>query len=171
MKYKTGQIFFWYSTSNLFGKAIDYFNQKEYGQSDTTHCGIVANVSDKVIIYEASSKGFKSSEYAISWLDEQVKKGIVHIGEVKQKMNDVEENCKKYQGIKYGWLDILGIAFFYLTGYKLSLTGKNSIICSEAVSRVVYDSTKSVDFQKEYNINYDLITPQQIFMSKQGKIL
>jgi hypothetical protein len=87
-------------------------------------------------------------------------------------MNNVFENCEKYKNIGYGWLDIFGLVLSGLFGYKLlGITGKNKLICSEAVSRIIYDSTKSVNFAKEYNIVYDGVTPQHIFMSKDVKII
>ena len=43
--------------------------------------------------------------------------------------------------------------------------------CSEAVSRVIYDSSKETNFEKEYSVPFDCISPAHIFLSKQVKIL
>ena len=49
----------------------------------------------------------------------------------------------------------------------LKVTGANRLICSEAVARILYDSSKKkINFQKEYDKPYDLVTPQDIFVSK-----
>ena len=173
IKYKVGQIFFWKGESGLFAKAINYFNMKKFKQSDCTHCGIIAQVSDdRLLIYEATNKGFTASYYDIPWLNGRIEAGVVHIGECKEKLKNVIDNCEKYEGIKYGWLDIISIGLSFILGKKLmSVTGQNAIICSEAVCRVLYDCSKTIDFQAEYGIMFDYITPQHIFLSTQVKIL
>lgn len=173
MKYKQGQIYFWNSTSDLFGKAIRLYNMKNFKESKTSHCGIISEVTDKqVIIYEAGENGFLPSRYDKSWLEQKIKEGVIHIGETKEELTDVLKNCKKYEGIRYGYLDIIGIGLNYLFGWKLlGITGKNAIICSEAVSRVIYDCSNKIDFAKEYKIKFDAVTPMHIYKSKQVKIL
>jgi hypothetical protein len=174
MKYKIGQIYFIKSEEGLFSKATNYYNNKKFGQSDTTHCGIIADVYDdkKVLIFEATGDGFISSVYDTSWLNIMQENGRVHIGETKEKVKDVFENCMKYRNVKYGWLDIIGIGLSFLFGWKvLGITGKNKVMCSEAVCRVLYDCTKNIDFEKEYKIKFDAITPEHIFLSKQIKII
>lgn len=170
MKLKVGQIYFWNSNEGLFGKAITYFNKKVFGRSDATHCGIIAQIlDDDVLIYEAGNKGFLASWYSRDFLENNKN---VHIGEVKETMLFVKQNCDKYQGIRYGWLDILGIGLSYLFGWRvLGITGKNALICSEAVSRVIYDCTKQTNFSAEYGVKYDAVTPQHIFQSKFVKII
>lgn len=169
MEYKVGDLFFW-NGDGFYSNAIRIYNKRKFKQSDVTHIGIISKVEkDKVLIHEAVNKGFISSWYNIKWLNESDK---VRIGRVNQKMNNVFENCEKYKDIGYGWLDIFGLVLSGLFGYKLlGITGKNKLICSEAVSRIVYDSTKSVNFAKEYNIVYDGVTPQHIFLSKFVKII
>lgn len=166
---KVGQIFFWNGGSEGFlGKAITYFNMKTFGRSDCTHCGIISYVGDYAIeIYEAGNKGFFPREVSKEWFEQpQVK-----IGECKEKVSDVLQACEKYEKIKYGWFDLIAIMLKYYTGLNLNITGKNSLICSEAVCRVLYDCSKSIDFQKEYKIPFDLITPEHIFLSKQVRII
>jgi hypothetical protein len=170
MKYKTGQIYFIKSRDNLIGKLIDYYNRKKFGQSDATHCGIINDVNnEQVCIYEAGTNGFQPNWYAISWLDEMIKNGKVKLKQTKIKLNNVDETCDKYQDIGYGYLDILGIVCSFLFGWKvIGITGKNKMICSEAVCRVLYDcSNKKIDFEKEYGIKFDAISPEHLFLSKQ----
>jgi hypothetical protein len=172
MRLSRGQLYFWNSTESFFAKAISYFNMRTFSKSKCVHVGVITEVNgDDVAIYEASEKGFVRNLYSASWINERIKDGHVHIGETKEKLVNLEWNCNKYHGVKYGWLDIIGIGFYFLTGIKLSLTGKNAIICSEAVSRVLYDCSKTIDFQKEYKLPYDQITPMHIFLSKQVRIL
>jgi hypothetical protein len=183
MKYKIGQLFFWYSKEGLFGKAIDYYNRREFGDSKSTHIGIISKVEGKkVFIHEATNKGFIKNEYDADWLDGRIDAGIVHIGESKVDLINIEETCNKYNGIRYGWLDILGIGLSALLGWKvLGITGKNAIICSEAVARILYDcsdgklvlgySDKSDYDKAEYKIKFDAVSPMHIFLSKQIRIL
>lgn len=172
MIFKPGQIYFWNSNKDLFGKAITYYNKKKFGASFTTHCGIITNVSeDAVTIWEATEKGFKPSIYEKWWLETRIAEGKVFIGETKERIKDfvIKED---YLNIGYGWLDILAIGASFLFGYKIiGITGKNRLICSEAVCRVLYDCSKTIDFQKEYGIKFDAITPMHIFMSRQIDIV
>ena len=169
MKLQVGDLYFW-NGNNFYSNAIRIYNKRKFKQSDVTHIGIISKVEkDRVLIHEAVNKGFISSWYDKKWLNESEN---VRIGRINQKMNNVFENCEKYKNIGYGWLDIFGLVLSGLFGYKLlGITGKNKLICSEAVSRIIYDSTKSVNFAKEYNIVYDGVTPQHIFMSKDVKII
>lgn len=168
MKYKIGQIYFIKSEDDLFSKATNYYNMREFKRSDTTHVGIIADTNDKqVLIYESTGQGFISSWYDKAWLNIMIENGRVNIGETKETIKDVWINCEKYKGVGYGWLDIIGIALHMLVGWKvLGLTGKNKIICSEAVCRVLYDCSKTIDFEKEYGIKFDAISPEHIFLSK-----
>lgn len=162
---KTGQIFFWNGgTESLLGKLITKFNMETFGRSNATHCGIIINEN---LIYEAGNKGFKPLEVNREWFDRK----NIKIGETKENVKGILEACKRYENIGYAWFDLIAIMLKYYTGLNLNITGKNSLICSEAVCRVLYDCSKSIDFQKEYKIPFDLITPQHIFMSKQLRIL
>jgi hypothetical protein len=172
MEFKIGDIYFYKNTDNLFGKAIDLYNKKVFKKSDATHVGIIADVSNtQVLIFESMPQGFVQSWYDKSWLEAVLLEDTVHMGRVNGKMTDVLKNCKVYENIGYGWLDIVTIGIFYITGLRLSLTKKNKIICSEAVNYVIYDSTKSINFAAEYGISPDQVTPQHIFLSKQITIL
>jgi hypothetical protein len=174
---KVGQIFFWNGgTETIMGKLITHYNLKTFKRSDTTHCGIIAEIrtaphnssfSPAVLIYEAGNSGFKPREVPLYWFEQSQ----VKIGETKEAVKGVLEACKRYENIGYAWFDLVAIMLKYYTGLNLNITGKNSLICSEAVCRVLYDCSKSIDFQKEYKIPFDLITPEHIFLSKQVRII
>lgn len=177
VKFKVGQIYFWKDIDSLFGKAINYYNLKTFKQSETTHCGIVSRIfDDKIEIFEATNKGFISSFYYNDWLENKIKIGKVKFKETKIQLKNVFDTCKKYENIKYGWLDIIGIVLSSLFKWKvLGITGKNAIICSEAVARILYDcSDKKIVLgysknnynQSEYKIKFDAITPMHIYLSK-----
>jgi hypothetical protein len=173
MEIKIGQIYFWNDEESFYGKAIRVYNLREFKRSDCTHVGIITDVTkDYIEIAEAVSKGFTISNYEKWWVENKTKEGKIKIGQTKLGLKNVREFAKKYEGIAYGWLDILGIGLHGLFGWKvLGLTGKNKIICSEAVVRILYDaSDKKIDFEKEYKIKFDAITPEHIFLSKQVKI-
>lgn len=176
LKLQEGDIFFWTDKGESFlGKAIQYFNNKAFPNSEwlPTHCGIISYVAEDIVtIHEAGPNGFLSSDYPIEWLEDRIEAGYCKIGRCIEPLNDVYENCEKYKGIKYGWLDLIGIALSYLIGWRvIGLTGKNALICSEAVSRILYDSTKEVNIAEEYDVVYDTVTPAQIFLSKFIKII
>lgn len=180
MKYKIGQIYFIKSEGDLFSNATTFYNNKIFPNEKwlPTHVGIIAEVDvmneqgeDCALIYESTGAGFKSSLYPNYWLDNRIKEGKVKIGECSEKLTNVLENCETYKDISYGWLDILGLAIHYIFKIDLFSTGKNKIICSEAVNYVIYDSTKTINFAAEFGLSPDEITPAHIFKSKQQRIV
>jgi hypothetical protein len=174
MKYKIGQLYFVRDTSELFGKGINYFNQKKFPNNKwlPTHVGIITDIrGTDLLIHEAGPNGFTSSLYSMEGVDKQIETEYAKIGECNEKLQDVFVNAEHYLGIGYGWLDILDIAIHYYTGLDLFNTGKNKIICSEAVNYVIYDSTKKVNFAAEYLVSPDEVSPAHIFLSKQVRIL
>lgn len=172
-KYKLGDVVFFNWKSNFFTKGITFYNYANYECSICTHVGIITKIEkDKVLIHEASRKGFISGWYSKKWLEDN-KGDLIHIGRAKHRLRNVFEFAEKYIGKRYGYLDILAIIFSWILGWKVTkATGTKSIMCSEAVSRLLYDaSDKKINFEKEYNKCYDLITPMDIFFSKQIKLV
>jgi hypothetical protein len=168
MEYKIGQIIF-FNWNGFYSKAVGAYNLKKYKEIGWTHVGIITQVDkDMVVIHEALGKGFISSYYEKWWLDDKIKNKIILIKEVREPLNDVFDNAEKYRDIKYGWRDIFGIIFRYVFGFELfPMSGPNRLICSEAVVRILYDSSdKKIDFEKEYAIPFDFITPMDIYLSK-----
>jgi len=173
MEFKKGQIFFWRSSNTFFSLVIKLYNYKKFNDADLpTHVGIITKVEKtRVQIHEATNKGFVKSWYDIKWLNGRIKADVVSIGECKEKLTYVEQNADKYLGIGYGWLDIITIGLSLLTKFKFGLTGKNKIICSEAVNYVIYDSTKKINIAAEYGISTDSVTPAHIYLSTSVRIL
>jgi hypothetical protein len=168
MQIKVGDIYFINDKNSLFGRLITYYNNKIFKQSDVTHCGIVTKVeSDRILIHEAG-KIFNSSWYEDWWLEARINEGKVKFTRSKTKLNKVFETAESYNHIGYGWLDIIGIGLHALFDWKvLGITGKNKLICSEAVVRILYDcSDKEINFEDEYGIKFDAISPQHIWLSK-----
>jgi len=170
MNFKVGQIYFW-NGGGWLGSIIRKYNLLKFKRSDVTHCGIIAAVSqNEVLIYEATEKGFVKSYYPIPWLCNKIDLGFCYIGQPREETRNVLENCQKYEGRSYAWIDYLAIGLAFIFP-KIKISGENSLICSEAVARVRYDSSKTINFAKEYGISYDTLTPEHIFLSKQIKIL
>lgn len=174
MKYKTGQAILFNHTGSIFTKLITAFNYLNYKQSKCTHAGIVAKIQKgRVLIYEPVNlkEGFLGYWYEEADLDAKLKEGKIIIASPNNYLTHVEKHCEKYAHTKYGILDILSIGLFWATGLKIKTTGAKKLICSEAVVRILYDaSNKKINFEKEYNKPYDLITPMDIYLSNQMKI-
>lgn len=175
MKYKTGQVVLFNNSNSIFTKLITFYNKTTYGFSKCTHTGIIAQVEkDRVLIFEPVDiqDGFESYWYEKNWLDEKKKEGKILFVKPNNYVKNIKQICEKYEGIKYGVLDIFSIALFWATGLKLKTTGSKRLICSEAVVRVLYEaSDKKIDFEKEFNKPYDLITPMDIFLSQQVSLI
>lgn len=167
MKFKVGDIVFFKSNS-FISKVIQFYNLREFGKKGFSHVGIVTKVLfNHVIIHEALSNGFTRSCYSFEYLNDKLK-GDLDIKKPKYKLKDVYKTAEKYLGRSYAWFDIFGIILSFLFRFKfLKITGANKLICSEAVARILYDSSsKKLNISKEYNKPYDLISPQEVYMSK-----
>lgn len=173
MIFRPGQVvnFAWHN--NIFQKAILFRNRLIYGKDAIwTHSGIITRVmKHKVEIYESITKGFTYSWYPKDWLENKIDNGIVAIGTSKKKLTNVHNNAFKYLRFKYAWTDILNILWMFLFGKQATkLTGVKKLICSEAVARILYDSSnKKINFEKEYNKAYDLVEPMDLYLSEQIK--
>jgi hypothetical protein len=168
---KVGQILN-VKRKTIFGKLIGWRNGLIYGKEHNwTHSAIVTEVlKDKVLIHEALSNGFVSKYHEIKEVEEKIENGDYVLGIVKKKLNKVKENADKYLGRGYGFLDILHIIYYWIfgTNAKFLFTGAQNLICSEAVSRILYDASgKEVNFEDEFQIPFDLIEPMHLWQSEQ----
>ncbi len=171
MKFKVGQIVF-FNNKTFYAKIIILFNYMQYGEKGWAHNGIITKVNrESVIIQEAVSKGFIENVYSKKYLISRMIKKTVDIKETKKRLVFVHKNAKRYEGRPYGYLDIISLMFSLVLGkWSIGLTGAKQLICSEAVARVLYDSSiKKINFSKEYDKPYDLITPQDMYISKELK--
>lgn len=174
IKFKQGDVLL-FSWQSIPGVIIKLHNIVAKGKNGWrwTHAAIIGEVKKySVVVYEATSKGFIKSEYGKAELTKYVKSKNCIKGTTKQPLTEVLENCEKYLGRPYGWIDILSIGLYLVFGklsFNISTKSKN-LICSEAVARILYDSSdKKLDFEKEFNKSFDLITPQNLYNSKQIK--
>ncbi len=173
MIFKVGQVVLFNNTKSIFGKLITFYNETTYGESKTTHAGIIAEVKkDSVLIFEsATMSGFKPYSYEKKLLIERIEDGSIIIAAPKVKVKNVKEVCNNYRNIRYAVMDIVAIAIYWATGFKIKMTRSTKLICSEAVVRVLYDaSNKKINFEGEFGKPYDLITPADIYYSNQVQI-
>lgn len=173
-KFKEGQIVLFNNNSNFISKQITNYNLREYKESKATHAGIISKVdNDKIYIFEiVKLKSAEHYEYDKLWIENKIKDGSIIIREPKIKLTNLYNVCNSYIDIHYSIIDLFSILLFGLTNIKLSLSKMRSVICSELVVRILYDtSLKKIDFKKEFNKPYDLITPMDIYYSKQLKTI
>jgi hypothetical protein len=173
MKLKVGQVMN-SKGRGFFGTLIRLRNKLAYGKVESwTHSAIITEVKeDEVLIHEALTKGFTCKYYKKTDIEEKIRDRVYIIGETKVPLKDVKKLAKKYEGVGYGFKDIVHIILYWLFGTraKFMFTHAQHLICSEAVSRILYDASgKKIDFEKEYAIPYDLIEPMHLWQSKQIK--
>ena len=170
MKYQIGQILNFRYYDGIMQKLIVFGNLIRYGEKGATHSALVYDVNDTdVIVAEALGNGFTISPYEKWWVDARIEDGTIRVGKTIEPLTNIQENIKKYEGTPYGWLDLINCAWYILFGkaaFSFS-NGAKSLICSEAVARCLYDSSKTINFEKEFNKPYDCITPQDLAQSKQ----
>ena len=171
MKYKVGQIYFT-NGEGIFPSLIRFYNRANFGERGWSHAGIVTKVTkDKVNIHEALAQGFVESTYTKDDLENKIREGICAFRDVDHRLTNVKKHADNYLGRGYGFTDIFGIATSFLFGWRfLKVTGASRLICSEAVSRILYDaSNKRVNLEEEWDKPYDLICPQEIWLSEHMK--
>lgn len=174
MVLKIGTIVFFYGDT-FYSKVINKANVKYYGVAGPTHTGIItSNDNDKLIIAEALDDGFIENSYSEKDLISLAirKENTIEFGvpQVKVHSKLLRAVVGKYLGSGYGWFDILAIYLYFKFGFKFPnfmRTRAKKLICTEACARVLYDiSKKKIDIAKEFNKNFDLLTPMDIYLSK-----
>jgi hypothetical protein len=172
MELKTGDVIL-FEGNSVYSFFIRMYNKLVYTYDGYTHAGIISEVSnDYVEVYEALAKGVGKYPYERWWLDLKVKEEKIIILRPKHKLKDVEEHCKKYLGVGYGYFDIFAIVLDFIFGFKLNFSGSKRLICSEKVVRVLYDaSNKKINFEEEFKKKFDFITPTDISVSKQLEVV
>lgn len=166
MIYQKGQIVF-LNWNNKFMNLIRYYNELKYGIPGFSHVGIITRVEkNRVQIHEAISKGFVKSWYDKDFLNKKIDGLSSEILGIGEKLENIEKVADNYLGRPYGFLDIFGIALSFLFKFKfLKLTGANSLICSEAVSRILYEcSDGKINLEEFFDKPFDLITPMDIYI-------
>lgn len=168
MKFNVGDVVF-FKGKSFYSTLIYSYNFIKYGESGYSHVGIITKIKKStIVIHEALGSGFQANDYEKWWLNNKIELGDIKIRQSIIKLTNVYKNAEIYYGRGYAWSDILFIGLAFLTKFKFSITGANRLICSEAVARILYDSSnKKINFEKEYNKPYDLVTPMDIFLSKQ----
>jgi hypothetical protein len=169
---KIGDIlnFSWISKGDRLVKTHNYLMYGFSRKNKWTHSAIIGDMIGKdIIVYEALYEGFVKRVYSIEELNIYISNGNMTVGRTKKILTNVKENCEKYLGTPYGYTDIFSIILYTLFGkssFKLS-TNTKKLICSEAVARIIYDSSgKKINFEKEFNKRYDLITPIDLYKSR-----
>lgn len=161
-------IFFSFNT--IYSKVVQEFTNSKWG-----HVGVITRRENgKVEIHEALNEGLVVTTYNEETINYWLQEGTIEFKKVSTSMTkeNVRKRANSYIGRPYGWTDILVIILFKyfrilkIEGLLFKFTNANKLICSEFVSRLLYDiSYKSINFQEEYNKNYSLITPADIYNS------
>lgn len=164
MKYKVGDVILFKSNGNFIEDAICYVTRSEY-----CHVGIVSEVHQyHIVVAEALTSGFTKRNHGIKALSEKPDKFTVLRS--KKKLTDINKHIDKYLGTTYGFIQLVAILLYRYTGYNVYDNGTKELICSEAVARVLYDSSQQLlNFEEEFLKPYDYITPADIAVSKQLK--
>ena len=161
---KPGDVILYKGVDNLLQRCI-----KKVTKSEFVHCGVVISVvGDNVWTAEAYYNGFVKRFYYKGELQAMINLGNIVMKRPKVPIKDMISHVEKYLGIEYGFFQLIVILIKRYTGVTIHKNGLKKLICSEAVSRVLYDASgKKLDFQKEFEKGYDLITPADIGFSEQ----
>lgn len=143
---------------------------RKFTKSYWNHAGIVGeNTEEGHVIYEAQASGLVKSVYPAEKLAKRLWDAEIDLLYPRYKVTDVKKHCENYLGIPYGIGSLFKIGWGILTKKTPEKSdGIKKMICSEFVARVLYDATnKRLNFEREYNKDYDFITPDDIWKSDQ----
>lgn len=154
---------------------------KVASQSHWSHTGIILDVSDdKVTLLESLTPGGPTvTYYTKEFLYGLYKNKTIEILNFGLKNDNSDEILAKYknQRITYGYESILAILLIKL-GFSTKFNIVGTMICSELVSRLIYDLSDgkialgynpgAEDKNSEYDIEFWRIEPSHISLSKYG---
>ena len=158
-------IFFDWDT--FYGRVI-----KDVTNSDWSHVGIISDETEtQYVVHEALNKGLVKQFYDKTFIDSKIKDGTCAIRELYcfEVTEDVfKKICQKYEGTPYDWLSIIhiGISIFLRNIYLNWSSSARAVICSEFVSRVLFEASKgNINLPKiSKKKEHDTITPQDIWI-------
>ena len=139
--------------------------------SSWTHAGMIYSISNtEVITAEALATGFTLVTRDLEDFVKDIDEREIALLKSKHKLSDVKEVIEGTLGRPYGYLDLLLILVYTITGKRLFKGTANSLICSEVVARVLHVCSRNkIDLQKEFDKPWSYITPDDLFMSKNLK--
>ena len=154
-----------FSWDNFYSKQIQKVTKCKW-----SHVGIAIENKDSYTVWEALARGLVRTDYTKEFINSCLKDGRVTIKETKDKYEEnlIKTKCDKYLGTGYDFLSIFNILMFSITKKALKIDSVKNLFCSEFVARAVYDiSNKQINFELEFIKRYDLLTPADLFSSKQ----
>ncbi|MDX1702096.1 MAG: hypothetical protein R3250_15835 [Melioribacteraceae bacterium] len=142
--------------------------------SQFSHVGIIYSLKSdgSICIAEALWEGFVINHYSKEEMyflfpRLQIKRTNILLGQEK-----IQNEIIKYKGISYGFSQLFAIWIHRITGKEIIKNGLQDLICSEVVARVLYDcSGGTINFEKEFGIPFDYISPAQIARSTQLELI
>jgi len=163
-KFRVGTVVNFDNRNSLFGKLIGKFTSSKW-----THSSIVYQHTEKYIwLAEAVSRGFKVNKYKRTTLMKRWKKSTIQLRYPKLKLQSTKYCIDRYLGIKYGVMQLAKIAILIMFKRRSKSDGLKTLICSEGVSRVLYDAShKLMNIAIEFDCDYDYVTPYMLAVSKE----
>lgn len=149
-----GDVIFFKKNDSFISRIIAYFTKSEY-----THVGLIVaydELSNIATIIE--SDRFVDTRINIIELDQQ-KHEIYTVDKSQDETDRVLEYAYKSVGIKYDYLQILGllISLVFGTEYRF-FDRKNKLICSELIDLSYYKA----GIKRSTDMNLGSITPQEL---------
>lgn len=171
IEYQTGDVIL-FRGRHPFSFLISLHNLFVYKHHwEYTHAAIISSISKKnVYVCEALTDGFAKTQYTRKQFDKMMRSKDIIVGRPIVKPKYILFICERYIGRPYSFLDLFGCLLYFLIGKHAFLfsTGAKQVICSEAIARILYDATnRKINFEKEYDKPYDIITPLDIYFSEQ----
>lgn len=165
---KVGDVVFFNNDGSFVSWGISLFTKSQF-----THVGIVYEIKDDIItLAEALASGFTKKDYSVDSFFKRVNKSKFVIKRASNMSTKaVKDTIDMLEGRPYGFLDLLRIAVYKLTGKRIGGDSTRFLICSEAVALVLRNANNKIDLSKERNKPISYISPADIFHSKHLKFV
>lgn len=152
---KVGDIILYKSGKSFIAKIIKIVTTSPY------HHAAIYVGNGKVA--ESLAKGFVIKQRNKDWLKNENLNHVFRPRNKKLYPRSVKRNVLKYLGRGYGFLDLVEILVYKLSGYRVFKSRSKRLICSEAVAQIYLDL--GIDLVPGKNL--DLVTPADISQSQE----
>lgn len=163
---KVGDVVFFRKDSSFISRAVSFLTSSSF-----SHVGIIYRVEEEgIVVAEALASGFNLRWYNAEDFMLNIISGRFTLKRGKIDKKRAIASIENKIGRPYGFVDLLRIFVYKITGRRLGKESAERLICSEAVARVLFASNKRIDLRKEFNKPFGYITPDDLFMSKHLKM-
>lgn len=135
----------------------------KFTKSSYTHVGICIGKDDYGYdVAESTAKGFVITKWSIDDYDRRILSEKWEVLKVKGiKIKNLREYAEGLVGTPYGYFDYVKFITYYITGKKLFKESSERMVCSEAISILLF--LCGIDIRNNKKDRFDYISPADVY--------